>query len=175
MEQESMFTSLTLESGLLFPSYYLVLESDCSRHTEFAGRAIPAYSAVSKESPYDCYGHGTHVAGIVGAETVGVAREVTLYGVKVLNCRGKGNVANVISAVKWVLRHHSRRPATHRNSIVNISLGTCSPVIPHSKDKEALLTWPWIQQYLNSLTPISPLSPLLGMEQFELVARVPVG
>lgn len=55
----------------------------------------------------DCNGHGTHVAGIVGArdnnvDTVGVAPGVRLVGVKALGCNGGGTVANAIKAVDWV-------------------------------------------------------------------------
>ncbi|OWY62080.1 hypothetical protein B7486_60340, partial [cyanobacterium TDX16] len=38
----------------------------------------------------DCNGHGTHVAGIAGADVYGVARDVTLHSVRVLNCRNSG-------------------------------------------------------------------------------------
>lgn len=55
----------------------------------------------------DCNGHGTHVAGIVGArdngvDTVGVAPGVRLVGVKALGCNGGGTVSNAIKAVDWV-------------------------------------------------------------------------
>lgn len=55
----------------------------------------------------DCNGHGTHVAGIVGArdnavDSVGVAPGVRLVSVKALGCEGVGTVANAIKAVDWV-------------------------------------------------------------------------
>ncbi len=55
----------------------------------------------------DCNGHGTHVAGIVGArdnavDSVGVAPGVRLVSVKALGCEGLGTVANAIKAVDWV-------------------------------------------------------------------------
>ena len=36
----------------------------------------------------DCNGHGTHVAGTIGGQTYGVAKEVTLVPVRVLDCTG---------------------------------------------------------------------------------------
>jgi len=36
----------------------------------------------------DCHGHGTHVAGTIGGTTYGVAKNVTLKAVKVLDCSG---------------------------------------------------------------------------------------
>ena len=38
----------------------------------------------------DCNGHGTHVAGTTGGTTYGVAKQVTLHAVRVLNCQGSG-------------------------------------------------------------------------------------
>jgi hypothetical protein len=34
----------------------------------------------------DCFGHGTHVAGIIGGATFGVAKGVSLHAVRVLGC-----------------------------------------------------------------------------------------
>ena len=38
----------------------------------------------------DCAGHGTHVAGTVGGATYGVAKNVQLVAVRVLDCSGSG-------------------------------------------------------------------------------------
>src|SRR5215207_10997155 len=61
------------------------LNASASRHVNFA-------NGPNK----DCHGHGTHVAGTVGAadnalDVVGVAPSVTLWGVKVLGCGGTGS------------------------------------------------------------------------------------
>jgi subtilisin family serine protease len=70
----------------------------------------------------DCSGHGTHVAGTVGAKdntsyVVGVAPEVPLTGVKVLGCSGSGSWSGVIKGVDWVTAN-AKKPA-----IANMSLG----------------------------------------------------
>ena len=36
----------------------------------------------------DCGGHGTHCAGTIGSSTVGVAKEVNIFAVRVLDCNG---------------------------------------------------------------------------------------
>ncbi len=71
---------------------------------------------------YDCNGHGTHVAGTVGAKddanyVVGAAPGVALTGLKVLTCDGSGSMSNVIAAVDWVTTY-AKKPA-----MVNMSLG----------------------------------------------------
>lgn len=56
----------------------------------------------------DDEGHGTHVAGIVGAldneiGTVGIAPEAELYAIKSLNHVGMGNLSDVIAGIDWAI------------------------------------------------------------------------
>ena len=72
---------------------------------------------------YDCYGHGTHVAGIVAAkdnarDVVGSSPGVPLTGVKVTGCRGSGTVSDAIEGIDWVTAN-AVTPA-----IANISIGS---------------------------------------------------
>jgi subtilisin family serine protease len=43
----------------------------------------------------DCNGHGTHVAGVVGGLTYGVAKNVTIRAVRTLECYGNGTASQV--------------------------------------------------------------------------------
>ncbi len=54
----------------------------------------------------DCNGHGTGVAATIGGATRGLAPEVTLHGVRVLDCQGSGTLAAVIDGVEWVSVNH---------------------------------------------------------------------
>ena len=65
----------------------------------------------------DCNGHGTHVAGIIGATSYGVANRVSLHGLRVLNCSGSGTTSAIIAAIDWV-RVNRVNPA-----VANLSLG----------------------------------------------------
>lgn len=88
-------------------------------HSDFGGRAVTGYDAVDGGSADDCNGHGTHVAGTVGGSTYGVAKGVTLVGVRVLNCSGSGTNSGVIAGVNWVASdHQAGAPA-----VANMSLG----------------------------------------------------
>jgi subtilisin family serine protease len=86
-------------------------------HAEFGGRAIPAYSVITDgRGAEDCNGHGTHVAGIVGGSTYGVAKGAKLHAVRVFDCNGGGTYSGIIAAVDWVTGHQAA-PA-----VVNMSL-----------------------------------------------------
>ncbi len=89
-------------------------------HSEFGGRAIDGYTAISDgNGSNDCNGHGTHVSGTVGGATYGVAKNVTLVAVRVLDCTGSGSNSGVIAGVDWVTSNHvAGAPAT-----ANMSLG----------------------------------------------------
>ncbi|MBA4377053.1 MAG: serine protease [Anaerolinea sp.] len=87
-------------------------------HNEFGGRASVAYDSIGDgRNGIDCNGHGTHVAGTVGGTTYGVAKGVTLYAVRVLNCSGSGTTSGVIAGVDWVTKNYIG-PA-----VANMSLG----------------------------------------------------
>jgi subtilisin family serine protease len=85
-------------------------------HTDFGGRAKVAYDALGGDGQ-DCNGHGTHVAGIIGSKTYGVAKRVNLWAVRTLDCDGSAPYSTVIDAVNWV-RLNANKPA-----VANLSLG----------------------------------------------------
>lgn len=88
-------------------------------HTEFGGRAKPGFDAIlAGGTANDGNGHGTHVAGTVGGATYGLAKNVTLYAVKVLGDNGSGSYSGVIAGIDWAIAHHTTRPA-----VGNMSLG----------------------------------------------------
>ncbi|CAG8594836.1 10058_t:CDS:2 [Dentiscutata heterogama] len=91
-------------------------------HPEFEGRAEYGKSVCSgcPPCPYDDHGHGTHVAGIAGSHTYGVAKKSTLIAVKVLNMDGSGTDSDIITGLQFVYEDYQKRK---KSSIVNMSLG----------------------------------------------------
>ncbi len=79
-----------------------------------------------KKTPYDDYGHGTHIAGIIAGtgrmsegRFRGYAPGCPLYVLKILNERGEGSRSHVEQALDWICRNKE----TYGLRILNFSLG----------------------------------------------------
>jgi len=97
---------------------YIIDTGILTAHTEFGGRAVKGYDAVTAGgTAEDCNGHGTHVAGTVGGTAYGIAKGVKLVAVRVLDCAGSGSWSGVIAGMDWVTGNRVL-PA-----VANMSLG----------------------------------------------------
>lgn len=91
-------------------------------HPDLRGAVKGGYNAVGdSRSVRDRNGHGTHVAGIIAARRNrmgirGIAPEVDLYAVKVLDDRGSGKVSDLIEGIEWAVQN--------KMDIINMSVGT---------------------------------------------------
>ena len=95
---------------------YIIDTGIQANHPNFGTRAASAYDYAGGAGA-DCNGHGTHVAGTIGSTTYGVAKNVRLRGVRVMDCNGSGSFSQIIAGVDWV-RLNRTNPA-----VANISLG----------------------------------------------------
>eukprot|EP00586_Coscinodiscus_wailesii_P004126 CAMPEP_0172486252 /NCGR_PEP_ID=MMETSP1066-20121228/14753_1 /TAXON_ID=671091 /ORGANISM="Coscinodiscus wailesii, Strain CCMP2513" /LENGTH=343 /DNA_ID=CAMNT_0013252085 /DNA_START=288 /DNA_END=1319 /DNA_ORIENTATION=+ len=92
---------------------------------EFNINTSLAKSFVSKNKPQDwndCHGHGTHVAGIIGAKdnncgVVGIAAGISIVPLKVVGCMGQASLNKIIRALAYVYE------VGKRGDVVNMSLG----------------------------------------------------
>jgi len=80
------------------------------------------FTVFSNDNGNDQNGHGTHVAGIIGAKdnnigSLGVAPNTSIVPVRVLNRNGMGWISDVIAGVDYVGAH------AHAGDCVNMSLG----------------------------------------------------
>ncbi|KAK3838988.1 MAG: serine protease [Linnemannia gamsii] len=87
-------------------------------HNDFGGRAKMGNNFIQGSPNTDENGHGTHVAGTIGGNTYGVAKKVTLVGVKVLDRSGRGSTSGIVAALDWVASVNKGKKA-----VVNMSLG----------------------------------------------------
>jgi serine protease len=94
---------------------------------ELSGAFKGGFNFVARNGdPLDDAGHGTHVAGIIaaannGAGVVGVASDVDVYSLKVLDTCGSGRTSDIIQAVQWVV---DKKKEIGGNWIINLSLGS---------------------------------------------------
>lgn len=91
-----------------------------TEHTDL--NVVGGANFVGGTSFSDDHGHGTHVAGTIGAidngqGVVGVAPGARLHAVKVLNFMGDGSDASVIAGIDW-----AADPA-NGIKVINMSLG----------------------------------------------------
>ncbi|MFN8495206.1 MAG: S8 family serine peptidase [Caldilineaceae bacterium] len=114
-------------------------------HTELKSLINGGYNYISKGAtkPQDDYGHGTHVAGLLGAiinngaGIAGVAPAVEFVPYKVLSSTGTGTIADVSAAIQAAADNKAR--------IINMSLETSSPnvvmeaAVKYAYNKGALL------------------------------------
>lgn len=106
-----------------------VIDSGIAPSEDFGSRITAFYDFTRggrAAAPYDDYGHGTHIAGLIGSsgrlsnyEFQGVAPEVRFVGLKVLDRQGSGRTSDVIRAIEFVIANRVRLNV----QIVNLSLG----------------------------------------------------
>ena len=77
----------------------------------------PAAATIPDPFPDDCNGHGTHVAGIIGANggITGVAPDVTFSAYRVFGCEGSTSTDVLLEAME--------RAAADQVDVINMSLG----------------------------------------------------
>lgn len=94
-------------------------------HTDLYGHVLTGYNALNGgTNTSDGNGHGTHVAGILGAAAngtgiVGVAYNAKILPVKVFDANGKGTDVALSAGIRYT---------AGRAKILNLSLGTTAPI-----------------------------------------------
>ncbi|WP_229069755.1 S8 family peptidase [Actinoplanes sp. DH11] len=93
-------------------------------HPDLAGKVLTGYDAIRDVAGgnSDANGHGTHVAGIIGAVTgngvgvSGVAPGTRILPVRVFGADGSGYMSDVAQGILWA--------ADHGAQVINMSLGS---------------------------------------------------
>ena len=107
-----------------------------SNHPDLEGQFIATRSFVGDGNPLDRNGHGTHVAGTIGAwdnqtGVVGIAPECKLLSGKVLSDGGSGGDSGIAAGIRWAVEQKAH--------IISMSLGSSSPAPRiHEAIKEAV-------------------------------------
>ena len=95
---------------------------------EFAGRLVPGFNAMTgiesvpgSSATNDDAGHGTHIAGTIaaaannGSGIAGIAPNVSIMPIKVLDADGVGDFRGLLDGMDWAISHGAR--------IITLSLG----------------------------------------------------
>ncbi|GAA0624285.1 hypothetical protein GCM10009547_29240 [Sporichthya brevicatena] len=90
-------------------------------HSEFAGRVAAGADFTGLGSTDDVLGHGTRVAGLLGGQTWGAAKGVTLVPVRIFGSTAASAVSVVIAGINHVLAARAANPAAPM--VANLSLG----------------------------------------------------
>ncbi|XP_077998762.1 alkaline serine exoprotease A-like [Glandiceps talaboti] len=86
-------------------------------HNDYEGRAALFIDVVGTPNEGgDCNGHGSHCAGTVGGRDFGVAKGVTLWGARVLNCFGGGSSSDCAYAME-VIADTGPKPGAYSMSL----------------------------------------------------------
>lgn len=119
-----------IDTGV-YPHNDLTLSSN--RITEFVD------FVQGKKKPYDDNGHGTHVAGILASDGIsskgkyrGIAPQVNIIALKVMNQNGEGATSDIIAALDWVWKNKEK----YNIRIASLSLGS---VVHGRKDYDPML------------------------------------
>jgi subtilisin family serine protease len=72
----------------------------------------------------DCNGHGTFIAGVIGGNTLGVAKGATLHNVRIAGCANNSTTASkVIAGLDWVAAHRILPAVANLSFVTNIDYG----------------------------------------------------
>jgi serine protease len=102
-----------------------VVDTGIAPAPDLEGRLLEGWNVIEGSTDaVDDNGHGTHVSGTIGENAdnglaeVGLAPEVSLLPVKVLDASGSGTDSDVAAGIVWAADHAAR--------VVNLSLGGAS-------------------------------------------------
>lgn len=113
---DGLYTAGATGSGV---TAYVIDSGVRVSHYDFGSRASSGYDFVDNDgTANDCNGHGTHVAGILGGTTYGIAKGVDIVAVRIADCAGGTDAMTITDGIEWVGNNHSGGPA-----VINLSVG----------------------------------------------------
>src|SRR5215831_5654451 len=103
-----------------------VIDSGLALSGDFAGVSFYDFTNSVPTAPYDDFGHGTHVSGLIAGKGVlsqgvyaGVAPRARLIELKVLDAQGRSLTSTVINAIEFAIANKSALGI----DVINLSLG----------------------------------------------------
>ncbi|XP_035688588.1 extracellular serine proteinase-like [Branchiostoma floridae] len=107
-------------------------------HEEFEGRAsfagFDAFDPAGTNQGLDIDGHGTHVAALVGGKTYGVARNVQLRSVRVLDENGRGRGSTILAGLNYVRMQVNQNPNARAIAVMSLAGSSMTTVNMAAKE-----------------------------------------
>jgi thermitase len=94
-------------------------------HEDLGGKVVAEVNFTDSPTPHDIYGHGTHIAGIISANSnngvgiSGVAPECRLMNIKIADDKGKCQPSALAEGIVWA--------SDNGANVINISVGFREP------------------------------------------------
>lgn len=123
-----------------------LMDSGIARHPDLAGGTVVARVDFVGDgaTSLDPAGHGTHIAGLIAADGErykGMAPDAKLISLRVLDANGSGDMADVVRAFDWVLKHGNR----NNIKVLNLSWGAPQSTSYHSDLLSAMVESAWFR------------------------------
>jgi serine protease AprX len=113
-----------------------MLDTGVSQVADLGDRVVARVDFTPGGAGFDTYGHGTHLAGIIGGDGAasggkwrGVAPGARIVSVKVADADGSTDVSVVIAALQWIVTHRD----VYGIRVLNVAFGT-NGVQPYALD-----------------------------------------
>ena len=104
-----------------------IIDSGVAQDNDFTNLALNKGFNLNSITPFDLYGHGTHIAGIVAGnghdsngKYMGVAPDATLIGLKVSNDLGLAFESDVVKALQWTFDNKAK----YNIRVINLSINS---------------------------------------------------
>jgi serine protease AprX len=144
-----------------------VVDSGITQKAELAPRVVVnAKFSSATNGAADAYGHGTHIAGIIGADGsapgegyFGIAPQVSLINVKVSGDSGTASTSDVVRGLQWVLQNKKK----YNIRVVNLSLNSSFMQSYHQDPLDAAVEILWFNRIVVVVSAgsegVNPLYP----------------
>ncbi len=128
---------------------------DFSGPNDGQGRIVAQQNFTDTSNTSDGYGHGTHIAGIIGGDSwwsaqsvqgkyVGTAPDANLLNLKVADGTGQTYTSDVVLAFEWAIAHR----AQYNIRVINLSMTSTVPESYHTSILAAAAEHAWFNGIL---------------------------
>ncbi len=138
-------SGITPKNDFLACATSLASRSRLTVNLTFANTLL-SYTSRVNTTTADLFGHGTHIAGIIGSNGassgglfMGVAPEVNLINLRVADYNGRAFESDMVDALQWIYDHHKE----YNIRVVNVSMNSATAQSYHTSPLDAALEILW--------------------------------